>query len=200
MAVLWGVGSNLPQSDPTPFLCPPLEPCWHVTCYFLKVVHRQESEETISASEASDDNYDVPEERPSIARTKQNARETRSQAAERRAESSPTLRNLRGQRNIRNRSSEGKPSRDQMEDGSNTRLHEVDNPVAADQSNLSTAGADEARIIVVDTIKPQGQSCVLRGVVGSRDHSYTQVSPMDPRGPALCSTSEVYTAGIISGM
>lgn len=154
-----------------------------------QVIQRQESEETISASEASDDNYDIPEERPSLVRSKQNARETRSQVAERRAETGPTLRNTRSQRNTRNKSADGKPSRGLPEDSSDAKLHEVENTVAVEESKISTAGPDETRIIVVDTVEPPTQSEVARGIVGSREHSRTQVSPIESYAKPLTSTS-----------
>ena len=176
-----------------------------------QVVQRQESEETISASEASDDNYDIPEERPSLVRSKQNARETRSQVeqtaretrsqveqntretrsqvAERRAETGPTLRNTRGQRNTRNKSAEGKPSRGLPDDPPNAKLHEVENPAASEKSKISTVGSDETRIIVVDTVEPPIQSEVLRDIVGSREHSRTHVSPIESYTKPPVSTS-----------
>ena len=145
--------------------------------FFSQVIQRQESEETISASEASDDNYDIPEERPSIVRSKQNVRETRSQTAERRTESGPTLRNSRSQRQTRQRSAEGKPSRGQLEELSNTKVNEVDNIVPA--GSLNNAGSDETPIVVVDTEEPQGDEEIARSTIGPREVIRAQLSPME---------------------
>ena len=72
-------------------------------------------------------------------------------------------------------------------------MHEVENPVAADQSNMSTVGSDETRIIVVDTVEPQGQSELVRGIVASREHARTQASPLEShvRIPVSSTASEV---------
>jgi hypothetical protein len=59
---------------------------------------------------------------------------------------------------------------------------------------MINACSDEARIIIVDTIEPQGQNEVVRGSVGAREHSRTQVSPMEnynPRGAVPSSSSQV---------
>ncbi|XP_028418218.1 uncharacterized protein LOC114543442 [Dendronephthya gigantea] len=158
-----------------------------------KVVQRRESEETISASEASDDNYEV-EERPSIVRSKPNTRETRSQAAERRAESGPTLRISRSSRNSRNQSSERKPSRGSTEDLSNIKFHEAENQETSDKSKMSTPAADEAQIIVVDTVEPQGQSEVVRGIISPREHSRSQISPIENYMRAPVSSSMIFVS------
>lgn len=60
---------------------------------------------------------------------------------------------------------------------------------------MSSAATDEAQIIVVDTVEPQGQGEVVRGnIIGSREHPRSQISPIESYMRAPESSSMIFVS------
>ena len=143
----------------------------------------------MSASEVSDDGFDINnEDKPlSVTKAKQNARETRSQVAEKRGESTPgpSLRVLRPQRGSRTKSIEGKKSvqardeagRDVLKLSGETEEHVKLQPIA---DTVENPGSDDLRIVVDDFGDGEDEPVreeIPRNVCGSNDHVGDQDIP-----------------------
>ena len=120
-------------------------------------MQRQESEETISASEVSDDGYDcqLDDKPPSVMKEKQSMRETRSQAAEKRSAEpapGPVLRSLRPQRGSRGKTAEVGSIRTTSQGSSDTLEKLAGSPDLSVIEPVDNPFSDDVRIDVVDDL------------------------------------------------